>query len=518
MSLSSYFRPILTDAGRAAALAAVGLGGVTVASVRFGTGAYDTRDGSGDPVPAEQARTALAAEQISVAIAAGSVVDQTLHLRFVVGAVAPSFIATEIGLFLNDGTLFAVASSSTAVFAELDGDTSLVIEFLLTLTELPDGSVTVTFSEPIVAELQEQVDLLQAMVQEAVEDSGQTWNLEDETQLATAIRHQSGFAGYYLRGKEFWENGTWTVPAGVFRVFLGGLGGGGGGARADFGTGKGASGGGPGAYDHLWLDVVPGDVIAFTIAAGGTPASTVDAAGSNGGTTTITLNGVAVLTLEGGEGGKVGTLAAGVLGGLPGTAYGGESGVTGGRAGNVAAGAITYAGTGGGAPGSMFGDGGRGGDVAAGAAGITGGGAMAEGHSPASGIGGQFGRPSGTRDPNGNDYPFIEHVLWPLSVCITAAIVSVIEPDTVTTAGDLSYDRGVLDGGKPWISGSYRNEGGFGAGGGSSNANNTSGKVSGPGGRGAGGAAIVGVNGSGTAGPGGKGWGFILWEAPKEAA
>lgn len=85
-------------------------------------------------------------------------------------------------------------------------------------------------------------------------------------------------------------------------VVLSVVGAGGGGAANDGGIGA-ASGGNSAPWGRKKFSVVPGDVLVVTLAAGGSKAASIGTAGSQGGTTTVKLNGVTILTVQGGEGG-----------------------------------------------------------------------------------------------------------------------------------------------------------------------------------------------------------------------
>jgi hypothetical protein len=105
------------------------------------------------------------------------------------------------------------------------------------------------------------------------------------------------------------STGTFTVPAGVSKVFVsieGATGGGGGGRSsaprygnhgdAGFGTG---GRGGPSFISGTWVGVAPGQACAVTIGAGGSASAGGPAVGGTGGTTTFD-NTVSVLGSAGG--------------------------------------------------------------------------------------------------------------------------------------------------------------------------------------------------------------------------
>lgn len=115
---------------------------------------------------------------------------------------------------------------------------------------------------------------------------------------------------------------SYTVEAGVTRLWVQGWGGGGGGGRFN-GTGPSAPGAGAGAYFEGWFNTTPGTAITYAIGAGGNGASTFGADGTAGGNTTFggtfTANGGAL-----GPGGAVWALPEG------GTASGGSLNINGG--------------------------------------------------------------------------------------------------------------------------------------------------------------------------------------------
>lgn len=85
-------------------------------------------------------------------------------------------------------------------------------------------------------------------------------------------------------------------------VCLSVVGAGGGGAAASGGSGT-ASGGNSGPWGRKKFKVVASDVLAVTLGAGGLKAASAATDGAQGSTTTVTLNGVTILTVQGGEGG-----------------------------------------------------------------------------------------------------------------------------------------------------------------------------------------------------------------------
>lgn len=77
----------------------------------------------------------------------------------------------------------------------------------------------------------------------------------------------------------------------------------GGGGGSFFTTAGAATGGNSAPWGRKKIKVSAGDVLALSIAAGGARATTSPGNGSPGGDTTVTLNGVTIMTVRGGEGG-----------------------------------------------------------------------------------------------------------------------------------------------------------------------------------------------------------------------
>ncbi len=106
--------------------------------------------------------------------------------------------------------------------------------------------------------------------------------------------------------QSFTSSGTFTVPAGVYLLIIEawGAGGGGGGSLSTTDSG---SGGGGGGYGIKRLAVTPGQVITFTIGAGGTGGTSGGGTGGTGGSTNI----AGVIGVAGGAGGPGGSTPIG---------------------------------------------------------------------------------------------------------------------------------------------------------------------------------------------------------------
>jgi hypothetical protein len=122
----------------------------------------------------------------------------------------------------------------------------------------------------------------------------------------------------------FNSSGTFTVPAGVERIYAECWGAGGGGGYASGSNPSG--GGGAGGYSAGWLNVAPGDSITATVGSGGAAGASAGSSGSAGGNTTFSP-----LTANGGSGGSsqpITTAATDAIA-FGGTASGGTINITG---------------------------------------------------------------------------------------------------------------------------------------------------------------------------------------------
>lgn len=146
---------------------------------------------------------------------------------------------------------------------------------------------------------------------------------------ASAWRRVGG-AGPLSRMQVFTGSGTFTVPAGVYRVRVRVWGGGGGGGTPGGGP-SGGGGGGAGAYAEGWHNVTPGQAITVTVGAAGAVAGA-------GGTSSFG----SLITCTGGAGGGVSA------GGAAGSPAGGQFEITGqGGASGIVFGSVGMGGNGG---------------------------------------------------------------------------------------------------------------------------------------------------------------------------
>ncbi len=129
------------------------------------------------------------------------------------------------------------------------------------------------------------------------------------------------------------DSDTWTIPAGVTKIYAICTGGGGGGGYSDNdgleAHGSHGGGGGGGGTAIKLFDVTPGEAVTITVGAAGAGGGTVgDNDGADGGDSAVSIGSPArVITGEGGKGGKGGGSA---YGGAGGGATGGDANIIGG--------------------------------------------------------------------------------------------------------------------------------------------------------------------------------------------
>ncbi len=162
------------------------------------------------------------------------------------------------------------------------------------------------------------------------------------------------------RAKAFTANGTFTVPTGVTKVWLTGVGGGGGGGAGGGATTANIGGGGAGGAAgqctfQQEVTVTPGTSIAVTIGAGGSGGTSVSGASGNDGTAggNTTFGALATLVGGGAGGGGASSVATGAGGAGAASASNAHNGAAG-SCGNDA----KSGGTGGAGASSPFGGGG----------------------------------------------------------------------------------------------------------------------------------------------------------------
>lgn len=129
----------------------------------------------------------------------------------------------------------------------------------------------------------------------------------------------NGMTSYQVSGSY-----SWTVPAGVTKVYVEVWGAGGGGGYGL--TSKHGGGGGAGGGSYKIFAVTPGDVATIFVGLGGSGGISPGGNGATGGNTTLTLNGYTV-TGQGGEGGYGSDPP---VGGVGGPGYAGDVHIEGG--------------------------------------------------------------------------------------------------------------------------------------------------------------------------------------------
>jgi len=126
-----------------------------------------------------------------------------------------------------------------------------------------------------------------------VQASGGTYNTVSkiDTELSSL---GSSVSALLSGGTLFTTSGSYTVPSNVTTITIEPMGGGGGGAGSGSGSAgawDGGGGGSLGLLKKITIPVTSGQVISFTIGAGGTAGSATSISSGNRGTTTITMYG-----------------------------------------------------------------------------------------------------------------------------------------------------------------------------------------------------------------------------------
>jgi len=113
------------------------------------------------------------------------------------------------------------------------------------------------------------------------------------------------------RRKIFNQSEQWPVPAGCYGIDFISRGGGGPGGHGNTGAGGGGS---DGTYCEGYLPVEPGDVVEVALGGQGNPGTPLNGTvvgATAGGTTTISVNGIVIVTCPGGGGGGLGPTGRG---------------------------------------------------------------------------------------------------------------------------------------------------------------------------------------------------------------
>ena len=188
-SISDLFNLVVTDAGLNAVATASGAGTVVkIETMRFGDQGYAVTDDGGVPLPAATGLTALAGERASILLAAGAAQNGLISLASRLDAGTPEFQIREVGIFLQDGTLFAVGSHPTAVLAQRSQATPVDFTVLYRVAAIGTDSIDVIFTgDAETSQLLAQVTALEAMLRGLVEGAGLVWNASNPALLATAL-------------------------------------------------------------------------------------------------------------------------------------------------------------------------------------------------------------------------------------------------------------------------------------------------------------------------------------------
>ncbi len=136
-------RPTFTNAGLAAALSADEQGvAARITHLALGDAAYTVPvDGTG-----ATAMVALQNERERVEITGSVKLSDTLLDVQAIADSAAAYWVREIGLYLSDGTLFAIWSSAVQPLGYKTADAPMIVSFELSLTALPANAVTVAGS------------------------------------------------------------------------------------------------------------------------------------------------------------------------------------------------------------------------------------------------------------------------------------------------------------------------------------------------------------------------------------
>ncbi len=139
----------ITNAGLAAVAGAHASGrSVEITHIALGRG----RAGAAPAYDATGTETALAREMLRVPVASGEVIETgVILLQAMVAAGGPAQgWAYELGLFLDDGTLFALSANADAPLLYVSGAEDLLLAQTVAISALPAGSVMWNASGPSV--------------------------------------------------------------------------------------------------------------------------------------------------------------------------------------------------------------------------------------------------------------------------------------------------------------------------------------------------------------------------------
>ncbi len=284
MMIESQYSSVITSTGHAANIQAKAL----EIPIVFGDIAF----GSGGLIPNESA-TGLVKEEVRVKV--NSVLqNQTdanvLEIEAVIPANTGGFTINEAAIYLDDGTLYAVASLPESYKPNLEQGAGKEFLFVFFLTSVGAENVTLTidggasfitinfFQNELkkyalingdetekfkVADAQNDNEAINKKQLNALESrlkSSSNRNITTSTKVVGA-----GYMGEFGQGlwNAFYQNGTFTVPNDVDKIRVRVVGAGGG------GKGGVNTGGGGGGYAHGVFDVIAGETYTVTVGTGG---------------------------------------------------------------------------------------------------------------------------------------------------------------------------------------------------------------------------------------------------------
>lgn len=371
--INSQYKSVITSAGHTANTQLIASGTTIV----FDEIAF----GSGGLVPNENA-TGLIKEEVRIkihSVAQNQTDTNILEIEAVIPAHIGGFTINEAALYLDDGTLYAVASLPESYKPILDQGAGKEFSFVFFLTSVGvenvalsiDGGASFVTTNYFQNELKKyafvtgdetkkfkvadaqnkneavnkkQIDELELRLNDSIETinvsigtlNGSIETIKDSVSknTTTAITVTTatkvvgaGYMGEFGQGlwNTFYQNGTFTIPNDVTKIRVRVVGGGGSGAA---GGGNGATrGGSGGGYAHGVFDVVAGTTYAVTVGTGGT--------GAAGGTSSF---GTLISATGGGANGANGGIGIGgdfqAQGGKANSAGGGGAGSQLGNGGN----------------------------------------------------------------------------------------------------------------------------------------------------------------------------------------
>ncbi|EED65666.1 hypothetical protein SR914_11870 [Comamonas testosteroni] len=234
---------------------------------------------------------------------------------------------TLAGYGITDGALAArniVAGNGLTGGGNLTADRTLTMGTPGTLNGASTNAVSTTSHTHALAAATETVSGVSEIATQAETNTG-----TDDSRSVTPLKLKS-WKGTTSNIAHFVTNGSFTVPAGVTKIFItaiGGGGGGGGGKSGNLGNveyqGGGGGGGGGACVNRNPYNVTPGQVLTIVVGAGGVGATASPTSsdrgnvGQPGGNTTVTGTGISIVA-GGGAGGSPCVIPSWGNGGGPG--------------------------------------------------------------------------------------------------------------------------------------------------------------------------------------------------------